>query len=42
MSTWVQDKFLNFNGAAQFLSAMWPWMAISFLLHYRPGKSTAV
>jgi len=42
MSTWVQGKFLNFNGAAQFLSAMWPWMAISFLLHYRPGKSTAV
>jgi VanZ family protein len=38
MSTWVQGKFLNFNGAAQFLSVLWPWMAIWFLLHYRAGR----
>ncbi len=29
---WVQGKFLNFNGAAQFLSLGWPFFAIWFLL----------
>ncbi|PRC94555.1 VanZ family protein [Solimicrobium silvestre] len=40
LSTWVQGKFLNFNGAAQFLAILWPWLAIWFLLHYQPAKST--
>lgn len=40
MSGWVQGKFLNFNGAAQFLSELWPWMAVWFLLHYKPLRST--
>jgi VanZ family protein len=30
---WVQGKFLNFNGAAQFLSLFWPVFALWFLLH---------
>ena len=38
MSGWVQGKFLNFNGAAEFLSETWPWMALWFLLHYRPDQ----
>jgi VanZ family protein len=29
---WVQGKFLNFNGAAQFLSLLWPFAALCFLL----------
>ncbi len=29
---WVQGKFLNFNGAAQFVSLLWPFFAIWFLL----------
>ncbi|MFC0135695.1 hypothetical protein CR105_00035 [Massilia eurypsychrophila] len=29
---WVQGKFLNFNGAAQFLSLAWPFFAIWFLV----------
>ncbi|MEO7496491.1 MAG: VanZ family protein [Massilia sp.] len=29
---WVQGKFLNFNGAAQFLSLAWPFFAFWFLL----------
>lgn len=29
---WVQGKFLNFNGAAQFLSLLWPFFAIWFLM----------
>ena len=29
---WVQGKFLNFNGAAQFLSLLWPFFAIWFLV----------
>ncbi len=33
MQSWVQGKFLNFNGAAQFLSLMWPFFALWFLLH---------
>ena len=28
---WVQGKFLNFNGAAQFLALLWPFMALWFL-----------
>lgn len=30
---WVQGKFLNFNGAAQFLSLLWPFFALWFLYH---------
>ncbi|MDR9839062.1 VanZ family protein [Herbaspirillum huttiense] len=40
LETWVQGKFLNFDGAAQFLSVLWPFLAIWFLLHpvhRRPG-----
>lgn len=33
LQTWVQGKFLNFNGAAQFLSLIWPFIALWFLLH---------
>lgn len=33
LQTWVQGKFLNFNGAAHFLSLLWPFLAIWFLLH---------
>ena len=33
LETWVQGKFLNFNGAAQFLSLLWPVAALWFLLH---------
>jgi VanZ family protein len=32
LQTWVQGKFLNFNGAAQFLSQAWPYFALWFLL----------
>ena len=28
---WVQGKFLNFNGAAQFLSLLWPFFGLWFL-----------
>jgi VanZ family protein len=33
LQTWVQGRFLNFNGAAQFLSLLWPFLALWFLLH---------
>ena len=33
MQTWVQGKFLNFNGATQFLSLLWPFFTLWFLLH---------
>lgn len=33
LQTWVQGQFLNFNGAAQFLSLWWPIFALWFLLH---------
>lgn len=33
MQTWIQGKFLNFNGAAQFLALTWPFFALRFLLH---------
>jgi VanZ family protein len=33
LQTWVQGQFLNFNGAAQFLTLWWPLFALWFLLH---------
>jgi VanZ family protein len=33
LETWSQGKFLNFNGAAQFLSLLWPCAGLWFLLH---------
>lgn len=32
MQAWVQGQFLNFNGAAQFLCLIWPFLAIWVLL----------
>lgn len=32
LQAWVQGKFLNFNGAAHFLSLLWPFLALWFLL----------
>jgi hypothetical protein len=31
LQSWVQGKFLNFNGAAQILSILWPFFALWFL-----------
>ncbi len=38
LQEWVQGKFLNFNGAAHFLSLTWPLFALWFLTHsiHRP------
>lgn len=33
LQTWVQGQFLNFNGAAHFLSLAWPLLLLWFLLH---------
>jgi VanZ family protein len=33
LQAWTQGKFLNFDGAAQFLSLIWPFFAMWFLLH---------
>lgn len=33
LQAWIQGKFLNFNGAAHFLSVFWPMIALWFLLH---------
>jgi VanZ family protein len=32
LQAWVQGKFLNFNGAAQILSVLWPFFALWFLV----------
>lgn len=41
LQTWVQGKFLNFNGAAHFLALFWPFLAIWFLLHPTHRRKTA-
>lgn len=33
LQAWIQGKFLNFNGATQFLSLAWPFLALWFLSH---------
>ncbi|CAN5695259.1 VanZ family protein [soil metagenome] len=40
MQGWVQGKFLNFNGAAQFLSITWPFIALWYLFsHPLPAEA---
>ena len=34
---WVQGKFLNFNGAAKFLSLLWPLFALFYLSQASPA-----
>ena len=41
LQTWVQGKFLNFDGAAQFLSVLWPFLALWFLYHPVHRKAAA-
>lgn len=38
LQEWVQGKFLNFNGAAHFLSVVWPLFALWFLTHKTHGR----
>ena len=33
LQTWSLGKFLNFNGAAQFLALLWPFFTLWFLFH---------
>lgn len=42
LQTWVQGKFLNFNGAAQFLSLCWPFLALWVLLRNPAPRRSAV
>ncbi|MEO6353855.1 MAG: VanZ family protein [Oxalobacteraceae bacterium] len=35
LQAWVQGKFLNFNGAAHFLSLLWPYLTLWFLWRAR-------
>jgi VanZ family protein len=42
LQTWVQGKFLNFDGAAQFLSVLWPFLALWFLYHPVHSKATSL
>jgi VanZ family protein len=39
LQTWVQGKFLNFNGAAEFLSLLWPFFALWLLLRPQRGET---
>ncbi len=39
LQAWVQGQFLNFFGAAQFLSLWWPVFALWFLLHRQTHKA---
>ncbi len=39
LQVWVQGKFLNFNGAAQFLSLLWPFFALFFLCLPTPKRN---
>jgi VanZ family protein len=41
LQTWKQGQFLNFFGAAQFLSLWWPVFALWFLLHKHSRKAAA-
>ncbi|GAC1406242.1 MAG: VanZ family protein [Burkholderiaceae bacterium] len=41
MQGWTQGKFLNFNGASRFLSLLWPYLALWFLLHRTHRQANA-
>jgi len=38
LQTWVQGKFLNFNGAAQCLALVWPFFMLWFLLRLNKAR----
>lgn len=38
LQSWSQGKFLNFYGAAQFLTVMWPFIALRYLIFSRPTQ----
>jgi ABC-type maltose transport system permease subunit len=33
LKVWGQGHFLNFNGLAQFVAALWPFVALLYLIH---------
>ena len=41
LDTWVQGKFLNFNGTTQFLSLLWPFFALWFLARPMTAREPA-
>ncbi|MDF3036045.1 MAG: hypothetical protein K0S28_1319 [Paucimonas sp.] len=42
LQAWTQGKFINFNGAANFLSLCWPFIALWFLTHRVHKKKSDV
>ncbi len=42
MNTWNPGQFLNFNGLTRLISSLWPFVALPWLMTYRPENETSV
>ncbi len=39
LQTWNPGQFLNFNGLTRLISSLWPFLALPWLMTYRPNKT---
>jgi hypothetical protein len=42
LKVWQQGHFLNFNGLTRLVSALWPFMAIGYLIYLAARRRDAV
>jgi hypothetical protein len=42
MKVWQQGHFLNFNGLTRLVSALWPFIALGYLIYLASRRRDAV
>jgi hypothetical protein len=42
LQVWNPGQFLNFNGLTRLISSLWPFLALPWLMIYRPEKINAL
>jgi hypothetical protein len=42
LQVWNPGQFLNFNGLTRLISSLWPFLALPWLMIYRPEKNNAL
>ncbi|MCF8197963.1 MAG: VanZ family protein [Sulfuritalea sp.] len=42
MNTWNPGQFLNFNGLTRLISSLWPFIALPWLMIYRPDSKASM
>jgi hypothetical protein len=42
LQIWNPGQFLNFNGLTRLISSLWPFLALPWLMIYRPRKNDSI